>query len=115
MATFQSPGIGSGLDVNSIVSQLVAIERFPIDRLDSKQAIVNAQISAYGSLKSKISDFQTSLQALSDTSSFQVFSATSNDEGVFTATADDTAAIGNYSINVLALAVRDKIPLTSEP
>lgn len=109
MASIQAPGIGSGLDVNNIVSQLIALERRPIDRLDRKQVIVNAQISAYGSLKSKISSFQTAMQGLSSISSFQVFSAVSNDENVFTATADSSAAAGNYSINVTALAERDKI------
>ena len=33
MATISSPGVGSGLDVNSIVTQLVAIERQPITQL----------------------------------------------------------------------------------
>ncbi|MFW5451313.1 MAG: flagellar filament capping protein FliD [Methylophagaceae bacterium] len=105
----QAPGIGSGLDVNNIVSQLLELERRPIDRLDSKQSIINAQISAYGSLKSKISDFQTALQSLSSLSSFQVFNAVSNDEGIFTATADESAVAGSFSINVTALAERDKI------
>ena len=109
MASIQAPGIGSGLDVNNIVSQLIALERRPIDRLDSKQAIINAQISAYGSLKSKISDFQTALQALSNLSSFQIFNAVANDEDIFTATADENSVAGTYSINVIALAERDKI------
>ena len=40
MATISSPGIGSGLDVKSIVSQLVAIERQPLDKLKLQAATV---------------------------------------------------------------------------
>ncbi|MDH5358620.1 MAG: flagellar filament capping protein FliD [Gammaproteobacteria bacterium] len=109
MATFQAPGIGSGLDVNSIVSQLMALERQPIDKLNKTQSLVNAQISAYGSLKSKVSDFQSAMASLSSLSSFQVFGATSGDDTLFTATADSTATAGSYAIDVVALAERDKI------
>ncbi len=109
MATIQSPGVGSGLDVNSIVTQLVALERQPIDRLEGKQALANAQISAYGSLKSKLSSFQSSMSDLSSLSSFQVFNAQSGDEDVFTATASSGASAASYTVQVVEVAERDKI------
>jgi len=105
----QAPGVGSGLDVNGIVTKLMAIERQPIARLDSKKAIVNAQISAYGSLKSKISDFQTAMSDLSSASSFKVFSGVSNDQALFTVNVDSAATAGSYNVDVVALAKRDKI------
>lgn len=109
MATIQSPGIGSGLDVNSIVSQLVALERRPITALESKQSFAEAQISAYGSLTSKLSSFQTAMQGLSSLDSFQIFTATSNDDALFTASADSAAAAGSYTVEVVQLAERDKV------
>ena len=42
-----SPGIGSGLDVTSIVGQLMAIERRPLNALDGKEARQQAQLSAF--------------------------------------------------------------------
>lgn len=105
----QAPGVGSGLDVNGIVTKLMAIERQPINRLNSKQSIVNAQISAYGSLKSKISDFQTAMTDLSSASSFKVFSGVSNDQALFTVNVDSAATAGSYNVDVVALAERDKI------
>ncbi len=105
----QAPGVGSGLDVNNIVSQLMDLERRPIDRLDSKQNIVNAQISAYGSLSSKISSFQDAMQKLSSPSEFKVFSGTSNDEDLFTTEVSSEASTGSYSVEVQVLAERDKI------
>ena len=57
MASITAPGIGSGLDVQSIVSQLMEIERQPLQRLQFKQTQLEAQISAYGQLNSTISTF----------------------------------------------------------
>jgi len=109
MATITSAGVGSGLDIESIISQLVELERQPIDRISSKQTIVNAQISAYGSLKSKISDFQTAMANLSSASSFQLYEGASSNEDVFTASVSSGALAGNYAVNVLNLAERDKV------
>lgn len=107
--SIQAPGIGSGLDVNDIVTKLMAIERQPIDRLSSKKTLVDAQVSAYGSLKSKISTFQTAMEGLSSASKFQVFTGKSNDESLFTVTSDSAANVGSHSVNVIELAQRDKI------
>jgi len=105
----QAPGAGSGLDVNKIVTELMALERQPIDRLDTKQKIVNAQISAYGSLSSKVSSFQDAMEKLSSASEFSVFSAVSKDEALFTAKASSEASAGSYSVEVEVVAERDKI------
>ncbi|MCL5974798.1 MAG: flagellar filament capping protein FliD [Gammaproteobacteria bacterium] len=109
MATIQAPGIGSGLDVNDIVKQLMAIERQPITSLTTKKSFVNAQISAYGSLKSKIADFQTAMNNLNSPQKFQVFKATSGNESVLTSSVSSSAVAGNYNIEVVSLAERDKI------
>lgn len=47
-----APGIGSGLDVKSIVSQLVALEKQPLTKLQLQAATVNTKISTYGQIKS---------------------------------------------------------------
>lgn len=105
----QAPGVGSGLDVNSIVSQLMELEREPLRRLDTKEEEANARISAYGSLTSKLSSFQEAMDKLSSESAFKVFSSESNNEDLFTATVNSDAAAGSYSVNVLALAEKDKV------
>ena len=48
-----SPGIGSNLDINSIVSQLMAIEQQPLKKLATQEASYQAKLSAFGSLKSR--------------------------------------------------------------
>jgi flagellar hook-associated protein 2 len=110
MATVTASGIGSGLDINSIVSQLVNAERAPqANRLDSKEAIIQARLSAYGSLKSALSSFQTSLSALKNADTFGKRSATSSDATVFSATSTTSAAAGIYSVQVEQLATKHKV------
>jgi flagellar hook-associated protein 2 len=109
MATITSLGVGTGLDLENIVSSLMEIERQPLARLQSKESIINAQISAYGAFKSKLADFQSAMEALGSASAFKQFQATSQDEELFSASADSDAVAGEYSINVVALAQRDKL------
>lgn len=104
-----SPGVGSGLNVNSIVSQLMALERQPLDRLNAKKADFEAQLSAYGRLKSALSDFHTAMDDLSSPSDFKLFNATSGNEDVFTASANSDAAKGSYGIEVTQLAEAHKM------
>ena len=66
MATISSPGIGSGLDVKSIVSQLVALEKQPLAQLQKSAATLDAKISAYGQLKSQISNLNDQASKLAD-------------------------------------------------
>ncbi|MGB5259967.1 MAG: flagellar cap protein FliD N-terminal domain-containing protein [Gammaproteobacteria bacterium] len=80
-------GIGSGLDVDSIVSQLMALERRPLDLLQQKKDDIDARISAYGNLKSALSTFQDAMQQLSTPAALKIFTTTSGNDSVFTATA----------------------------
>jgi flagellar hook-associated protein 2 len=97
-------GIGSNLDVNSIVTQLMNIERQPLTLLDTKEAGFQAQLSGYGSLRGALSAFQTAVSALSDPAKFQASSATSSDTTILTATASQATAAGSYAANVTQLA-----------
>lgn len=104
-----APGLGSGIDVNGIISQLMAIERRPVDLLDQKEAGIQAKLSAYGTLKGALSEFQTAMQGLNTLGKFQGRTAKSSDDGVFTATASSTAVSGQYSVEVKQLAQSHKL------
>ena len=105
MPTIQSPGIGSGLDINSIVSQLVAAERAPLEqRILRQEARITTQISALGTLKGALSAFKSALGPLSDEKDFSPLTTTVSDEEIFTATAGTDAVPGTYEIEVVALA-----------
>jgi flagellar hook-associated protein 2 len=104
-----SPGLGSGLDVNNIVGQLMEIERRPLSILDGKEARHQAQLSAFGSLKGALSSFQTNISALSDPANFTAVTANFSDDAVATASASSSAIAGNFSVEVQALAQAQKL------
>lgn len=104
-----SPGIGSNLDVNSIVTQLMALERRPITLLDQKEASFQAKLTGFGTLKGAISQFQSSVKALSDISKFQNIRATPADATIATASATSAAIAGTYALEVSKLAQSQKL------
>lgn len=103
-------GIGSGLDIGGLVEQLVAAEAEPVNaRLNSLEINLGSELSAFGTLKGALSAFQTSISKLEDSTTFQAYVATSSNGGLFTATADDSAVPGSYSIEVVQLAQAEKL------
>ncbi len=104
-----SAGIGSGLDINSIITQLMAIEQEPLLKLDQKEAIVQAEISSFGSIKSVLSSLQSSLDKLKESDTFLAKSATSSDNDIFTVSADTDAVASAYNVTVNRLAQRHKL------
>jgi len=104
-----SPGLGSNLDVNSIVSQLMSLERRPITLLNQKEASFQAKLSAYGSLKGQLTSFQSAMRGLNDVSRFQSFRTSVGDATIATATAANSAAPGSYALEVTKLAQAQKL------
>lgn len=99
-----SPGIGSNLDVNGIVTKLMSVERAPLERLGVKEASYQAQLSAYGSVRSALSGFQGATDALANPSRFLTRTASSSDTDVLTASVSSTAQTGTYRFDVSSLA-----------
>ncbi len=95
-----SPGLGSGLDVNTIVGQLMAVEQRPLTLLSQKEASYQTKLTAYGALKGALSSFQTTMQSLSTATRFQSLTATSGDDSILTASSVSTATAGSYAIHV---------------
>jgi flagellar hook-associated protein 2 len=109
MAGIQAPGIGSGLDINGIVTKLMDLERQPINQLERKESTINNQISAYGQLKSKVADFQTAMSNLGSADKFRIYAASSTDEDVLGITASKDAAKGVFSVEVKRIAENHKL------
>lgn len=101
MPAITSTGLGSGLQINDIVTAIIDAEKVPaqglIDR-DAKKA--TEQISAFGSINSALSTFKDSYKDLSKTSSYSAVNISSSDESVLTATAGLGAQTGVYDIEV---------------
>ena len=104
MTTISSPGIGSGLDVNSIITQLMAIERRPIEALAAKNTAIQAQISEYGKLKSAMAAMRDAALKLGDRAAWGASTGLSGDASAVGVSVKSGAATGSYSIEVQALA-----------
>lgn len=104
-----SAGIGSGLDVNSIVTQLMSLEQRPLTALTTKQSDYKAKLSAFGTIQSGISSFQTTLKKLSDPKNLQITKATAADATVLGTSGGAGAVPGDYSIEVSKLAQSQKL------
>jgi len=99
-----APGVGSNLDVNSIVSQLMTIEQRPRLLLDAKEASFQSQLSAYGQLRGALSALESAVGGLTDPSRFEGRSASVGDSAVLSASAGAAAANATYEIAVTQLA-----------
>jgi flagellar hook-associated protein 2 len=112
--SISSLGVGSGLDLEGLVGQLLEAERKPkTDALDSREDNVEAEISGIGKLKSKLEDFQETLDNLRSDANLKGREPSINNpsEGVepFTAEASNSALEGDYNIAVTQLARGSRI------
>lgn len=98
-------GLGSGLDIDSLVTELTTAEMQPANnRVTRKQESVTVQVSAMATLKSALSTFQSTLDSLASGSGFDAHTATSGNEDLMTATANADAVAGTYRVVVKQLA-----------
>ncbi|MBT8435477.1 MAG: flagellar filament capping protein FliD [Gammaproteobacteria bacterium] len=105
MAAITSLGVGSGLDLGTLVSGLIEAERAPTEnRLNQKQQNITTELSAFGLLRSSLSQFQTSLDGLKTSSAFNAKAITASDASIFSSSVESFADTGSYSVEVLALA-----------
>lgn len=102
-------GLSTGLDVNGIVSQLMALERRPLERLDTQRSESRAQLSAFGQLKSSFSSLEKAMEKLASPEKFQLFSASSTNDSAFTATVESGASASSHQITVANLAQAHKV------
>lgn len=105
MASIQSLGVGSGLLTSELVDTILTAERAPVEkRLDLKQAMAEAKISAFGELKTSLSNFDTALSSLALPATFNANQVTSSSDTAITGTASSVAVAGTYSVSVSQLA-----------
>ena len=109
-----APGIGSNLDVNSIVSQLLNIERQPVRLLDQREAGVQARITAFGLIGGALSSFQNAARGLSDAGRFLAFKATTGDSTVATLSASAKATAASYALDITSLAQAQKLTVAGQ-
>jgi flagellar hook-associated protein 2 len=114
--SISSAGLGSGLDVNSIISSLMAVEAQPLTLLQNKASTVTTEISSVGQIQSLTSTLGDKAQALSSLSLWTQTTSASADTSVVTAdTSTGTAAAGDYSVSVQQLAQGQTVTAAALP
>lgn len=104
-------GVGSGMDMAGMVNDLMKIESRPLTILQNKQAKETAKLSAYGQVKSALSEFRSALSGLVNPrgKTVDVYKAEAQEGAGFTATVKKGATIGDYQIAVKQLASTQRI------
>ncbi len=118
-SSFTSLGVGSGLDLEGIITKLMSVEQQPLLALQKRETAYNAKISALGSLKSTLASLQTAAGGLtpaigkSAADKFASFSAGVADSSLANATASTGAVAGNYTLSNIELAGAQQIRRTA--
>ena len=108
-ATLKSLGAGSGVDLSTLAQSLVDAEGAPKKaEINAKIQKNDAKISGLSAVMFMMSELKTKLSAIKDRSSFNSTNASSNNETAVTATASNTAQVGNHSIQVASLSQAQK-------
>lgn len=108
MANVTSLGIGSGLDLESMITKIMAAERAPIDALTTKISTTQSKISLFGTLSAKLESLQSAADTLQFPARLSAVKASSADSTTVGATATYGAAAGTYSVEVTQLASAQK-------
>ncbi|WP_016259139.1 flagellar filament capping protein FliD, partial [Yersinia pestis] len=103
MASISALGTGSGLDLNTLLSQLSAAEQTRLTPLTTQQTSYKSKLTAYGVLQSALAKLETASTALKKADTLNS-TAVSGSNSAFSATTDSAASAGTYSIEVTNLA-----------
>ncbi|MBI4178710.1 flagellar filament capping protein FliD [bacterium] len=102
----QVSGIISGLDTDSIISQLVEIDARRRTKFEEDKQKIQDMKDLVGNFNSQLLTFKAEADNMLLSSTFQKRSASSNDTTVVSATASDGAAPGTYAILIDRLATQ---------
>lgn len=101
-------GLATGIDTESIISELMKIERSPIDRLEKDQAYYNNRLNAFSELDGKLKGFLEKAEAIDTRLELNSPALKSSPEEFVAATADSNSQLGSYQLTVIDLAQQQK-------
>ncbi|WP_258359734.1 flagellar filament capping protein FliD [Moorella sulfitireducens] len=102
-------GLASGLDTESIITQLMNLERVPLTRLQQRKDQYNVEKNAWHDIYTRLSNLKSKLSSLKLASTYTGMKATSSNTVALTATAASSAAAGSYRIGIIQLAQAHKV------
>lgn len=114
-SSISSTSSGSGLDVSSVVSQLMQVESRPLTEMQRRQSVLQSRISAFGAIKGAYSAVGDAAKKLQSVDLFRAVTSSSSDATKVGASASAGAARGSYSVTVAQLAQSQKLASSAFP
>lgn len=102
--SISSIGIGSGIDVESIISQLTALEKQPLTTLQTKASTIQARVSLVGQIKSQVAALSSAASKLATASSWTGVTVKSSNESAVTGSVTGAASVTSFSVEVQQMA-----------
>ena len=112
---FSVGGLASGLDTNSMITQLMGVERAPVTALETRRAGYQARANAWQSIRTRLSSLHTSIDTVRNAADFDTFSkVTSSDPDAVSVVLGSSGTTGatSASFRVEALAARHQLAAT---
>jgi flagellar hook-associated protein 2 len=100
-------GVGSGIDVNSIIDGLIAASQGPVNRIKQQQSDNQAAVSTMSDVGSLLSKLKTAVSGLDQIREVGSFTVTSSSDAL-AATANGAASGGSFEIEIGHLATAYK-------
>lgn len=111
--TVSSLGVGSGLDAETIITKLMAVERQPLTAMKTREAGLQSKVSLFGKMQSLYADLQGAAKNLSSNTLWGQALASSSNAGAVSVTSSSTATAGSYSVAVQQLAAAQTVTSTA--
>jgi flagellar hook-associated protein 2 len=106
----RSAGIGSGLDVNAIITQIMNAASFPLSKMQGQQKDLTSGISSFGQIKNAFNDLSNSIKNLQAGAQQNYYLANVSDPTVLSATTNNSeVSLGLHTVSVTQLASASKI------
>jgi hypothetical protein len=94
MPAITSAGIGSGLDIEGIITGLMNAEKIPLNDLKTERNTIKSKISMYGQMTSAFDALKTASTLISKLTGLNPQKVSSSDDKIISATASESATAG---------------------
>lgn len=109
LGTTHMNGLVSGLDIDGLVSATIQADSLPMQLLQNKNSLLQAQMNDYNSIKTSLFSLQSAVTNLTFSSTFSTMKTSSSDDSIVTAVAQNGSNSNSYTVNVSQMATSSNI------
>ncbi|MFB0524840.1 MAG: flagellar cap protein FliD N-terminal domain-containing protein, partial [Phycisphaerae bacterium] len=108
MSSLRLPGLFTGIDTNTLIAQLMAVERRTLNMYEQRKSLWEERKDALSTLETRLATLRSTLRALSDAHELRAFTTASSDSDILTAEASYNAFEGNHTVVINRLATAER-------